>query len=142
MTHALALQAIAVGLDVVDAEFARGVDVICLGEMGIGNTTAASAIVAALTTSPVVDVTGRGTGIDEAAWQHKVEIIEQALRVNRPDRHDALDVLAKVGGLEIAALVGVILGGAARRLPVIVDGFITTAAALVPVALCPAAQAT
>jgi nicotinate-nucleotide--dimethylbenzimidazole phosphoribosyltransferase len=140
MTHAQALQAIAVGLDVVDAEFALGVDVICLGEMGIGNTTAASAIVASLTTSAVADVTGRGTGIDDAAWQHKVEIIEQALRVNRPDGQDALDVLAKVGGLEIAALVGVILGSAARRLPVIVDGFITTAAALVAVALCPAAQ--
>jgi len=140
MTHAQMLHTIAVGLDVVDAEFALGVDVICLGEMGIGNTTAASAIVASLTRSAVADVTGRGTGIDDAAWQHKVEIIEQALRVNRPDRRDALDVLAKVGGLEIAALVGVILGGAARRVPLIVDGFITTAAALVAVALCPAAQ--
>ncbi len=140
MTHAQALQAIAVGLDVVDAEFALGVDVICLGEMGIGNTTAASAIVATLTASTVADVTGRGTGIDDATWRHKVEIIEQALRVNRPERHDALDVLAKVGGLEIAALVGVILGSAARRLPVIVDGFITTAAALVAAELCPAVR--
>jgi nicotinate-nucleotide--dimethylbenzimidazole phosphoribosyltransferase len=140
MTRAQALQAIAVGLDVVDAESARGVDVICLGEMGIGNTTATSAIVATLTASTVAEVTGRGTGIDDATWQHKVEIIEQALRVNRPDRHDPLDVLAKVGGLEIAALVGVILGSAARRLPVIVDGFITTAAALVAAELCPAAR--
>jgi nicotinate-nucleotide--dimethylbenzimidazole phosphoribosyltransferase len=140
MTRAQVLQAIAVGLDVVDAESARGVDVICLGEMGIGNTTAASAIVATLTASTVADVTGRGTGIDDATWQHKVEIIEQALRVNRPDRHHPLDVLAKVGGLEIAALVGVILGSAARRLPVIVDGFITTAAALVAAELCPATR--
>jgi nicotinate-nucleotide--dimethylbenzimidazole phosphoribosyltransferase len=140
MTRAQALQAIAVGFDVVDAESARGLDVICLGEMGIGNTTAASAIVATLTDSAIADVTGRGTGIDEATWQHKVEIIERALRVNRPDRRDALDVLAKVGGLEIAALVGVILGGAARRLPVIVDGFITTAAALLAAELCPAAR--
>jgi nicotinate-nucleotide--dimethylbenzimidazole phosphoribosyltransferase len=140
MTRAQAEDAIGVGLDVVDAESARGVDVICLGEMGIGNTTAASAIVATLTASVVADVTGRGTGIDDAAWQHKVEIIERALAVNRPDRHDPLDVLARVGGLEIAALVGVILGGAARRVPVIVDGFITTAAALVAVELCPAAR--
>ena len=140
MTRAEALQAIAVGLDVVDAESARGMDVIGLGEMGIGNTTAASAIVTTLTTSSVADVTGRGTGIDDATWQHKVEIIERALRVNRPDRRDALDVLTKVGGLEIAALVGVILGSAARRVPVIVDGFITTAAALVAAALCPAAR--
>ena len=140
MTRTQAEDAIGVGLDVVDAESARGVDVICLGEMGIGNTTAASAIVATLTASAVADVTGRGTGIDDAAWQHKVEIIERALAVNRPDRHDALDVLARVGGLEIAALVGVILGAAARRVPVIVDGFITTAAALVAVELCPAAR--
>jgi nicotinate-nucleotide--dimethylbenzimidazole phosphoribosyltransferase len=140
MTRAQAEDAIGVGLDVVDAESARGVDVICLGEMGIGNTTAASAIVATLTGSAVADVTGRGTGIDDAAWQHKVEIIERALAVNRPHRHDPLDVLARVGGLEIAALVGVILGGAARRVPLIVDGFITTAAALVAVELCPAAR--
>jgi len=140
MTRAQMFQAIAVGLDVVDLESARGVDVICLGEMGIGNTTAASAVVATLTASAVADVTGRGTGIDDATWQHKVEIIERALRVNRPDRDDPLDVLASVGGLEIAALVGVILGGAARRRPVIVDGFITTAAALLAAAICPAVR--
>jgi nicotinate-nucleotide--dimethylbenzimidazole phosphoribosyltransferase len=140
MTRTQALQAIAVGLDVVDMEAMRGLDVVCLGEMGIGNTTAASAIVATLTASAVADVTGRGTGIDDAAWQHKVEVIQQALRLNRPDRRDALDVLARVGGLEIAALVGVILGGAVRRVPVVVDGFITTAAALVAVELCPAAR--
>jgi nicotinate-nucleotide--dimethylbenzimidazole phosphoribosyltransferase len=140
MTRPQAVHAIAVGLDLVQAESARGIDVIGLGEMGIGNTTAASAIVATLTASAVADVTGRGTGIDDAAWQHKVEVIERALAVNRPDRHDALDVLASVGGLEIAALVGVILGSAARRLPVIVDGFITTAAALIAVELCPAAR--
>ena len=140
MTRAQALQAIAVGLDVVEAEYARAVEVICLGEMGIGNTTAASAIVAGVTGSAVADVTGRGTGIDDATWQHKVAVIDRALRVNRPDRYDHLDVLAKVGGLEIAALVGVIIGGAARRLPVIVDGFITTAAALVATRLCPPAR--
>src|SRR5437867_9845191 len=77
-------------------------DVLCLGEMGIGNTTAASAIVAILTGLPVADVTGRGTGIDEQTWAHKVAVIEQALQVNRPDPTDALDVLTKVGGLEIA----------------------------------------
>jgi nicotinate-nucleotide--dimethylbenzimidazole phosphoribosyltransferase len=140
MTRAQALQAIGVGLDMVGAEAPRGLDVICLGEMGIGNTTAASAIVATLTDSAIVDVTGRGTGIDAASWQHKVAIIERALRVNQPDRRDALGVLARVGGLEIAALVGVILGSAARRLPVIVDGFITTAAALVASELCPASR--
>ncbi len=139
MTRAQAIEAITVGLNTVEAEYARGLDVICLGEMGIGNTTAASAIVAALTTSTVADVTGRGTGIDDATWHHKVKVIECALGVNRPDREDPLDVLAKVGGLEIAALLGVILGSAARRLPVVLDGFITTAAALVAAGLCPIA---
>lgn len=137
MTRTQALEAIHVGLDVVEAEYARGVDVICLGEMGIGNTTAASAMVAVLTSSRPADVTGRGTGIDDATWQHKVDVIQAALAANAPDPTDALDVLAKVGGLEIAALVGVILGSAARRLPIIVDGFITTAAALVAAELCP-----
>src|SRR5260370_21908996 len=95
MTGAQALQAMAVGLDVVDAEFAQGVDVICLGELGIGNTTAASAIVATLTASAVAAVTGRGTGIDDAPLPHQAEIIEQALRVNRPDPAGALDRLAQ-----------------------------------------------
>lgn len=140
MTTAQTQRAITVGLEVVDGEVERGVDVICLGEMGIGNTTAASAIVAALTGQLVADVTGRGTGIDDATWHRKVAVIERALRVNRPDARDALDVLSKVGGLEIAGLVGVIVGSAARRLPVIVDGFITTAAALVAAALCPATR--
>jgi nicotinate-nucleotide--dimethylbenzimidazole phosphoribosyltransferase len=122
---------------VVDRESGHGLDVVCLGEMGIGNTTPASAIVAALTGLPVADVTGRGTGIDEPTWRHKVAVIEQALATNRPDPSDPLDVLARVGGLDIAGLVGVALGAAARRLPVVVDGFIATAAALVAAEVCP-----
>lgn len=109
--------------------------------MGIGNTTAASASVAALTGLPVANITVQGTGIDEAAWQRKVAAIERGLHVNQPDRHDPLDVLAKLGGLEIAGLVGVTLVGAARRVPVVVDGFIATAAALLAGELCPAARA-
>jgi nicotinate-nucleotide--dimethylbenzimidazole phosphoribosyltransferase len=108
--------------------------------MGIGNTTAASAITACLTGAPVAEVTGRGTGIDEAARLHKVEVIERAIEANRPDRADALDVLAKVGGLEIAGLVGVVLGAAARRIPVLLDGFIAGAAALAAVRLAPAVR--
>ncbi|MBV9356416.1 MAG: nicotinate-nucleotide--dimethylbenzimidazole phosphoribosyltransferase [Chloroflexi bacterium] len=131
MTRAQALRAIEVGLDVVEAEAGRGIDLVCLGEMGIGNTSAASAVVASLTGTPIAAVTGRGTGIDDATWQRKVDVLTRALAVNRPDPTDPLDVLAKVGGFEIAALVGVILGGAARRLPIVMDGFITTAAALV-----------
>jgi nicotinate-nucleotide--dimethylbenzimidazole phosphoribosyltransferase len=105
--------------------------------MGIGNTTAASAIVAAITSRPVAAVTGRGTGIDEATWRHKVAVIEAGLSVNRPDPANPLDVLTKVGGLEIAGLVGVALGAAERRIPVVVDGFIATAAALLACELCP-----
>jgi nicotinate-nucleotide--dimethylbenzimidazole phosphoribosyltransferase len=128
--------AMQVGLDLSLQE----ADVICLGEMGIGNTTAASAIVAAITRLPVAEVTGRGTGIDDATWQRKVHVIEQALRMNQPDRSDPLDVLAKVGGLEIAGLVGLIVGAAAARKVVVVDGFIATAAALLAAELCPAVR--
>jgi nicotinate-nucleotide--dimethylbenzimidazole phosphoribosyltransferase len=113
------------------------VQVVATGDMGIGNTTAASAITAVITGQPSAAVTGRGTGLDERGWQRKIEIVERALDVNRPERRDALDVLAKVGGFEIAGLVGVILAGAARSIPVALDGFIATAAALVAAALCP-----
>jgi nicotinate-nucleotide--dimethylbenzimidazole phosphoribosyltransferase len=137
MTRTQAVQAIEVGLEAVEVEAERGADVVCLGEMGIGNTSAASAIVASLTGAPIADVTGRGTGIDDATWERKVRVLGEALARNAPDPNDPLDVLSKVGGLEIAALVGVILGGAARRLPIVMDGFITTAAALVAAGLCP-----
>ena len=110
---------------------------VATGDMGIGNTTASSAIVAALTGAPVASVTGRGTGIDDATLAHKVRIIERALALNRPDPEDPLDVLAKVGGFEIAGLVGVILGAAAHRRPIVIDGFISGAAALVAAELCP-----
>jgi nicotinate-nucleotide--dimethylbenzimidazole phosphoribosyltransferase len=137
MTRAQALAAVLVGADVVELEAQRGVDVMCLGEMGIGNTTAASAIVAALTGSSVESVTGYGTGIDDATRARKVATIQRSLTINAPDAHDPIDVLTRVGGLEIAALVGVILASAARRLPVVADGFITSAAALIAAALCP-----
>ncbi len=105
--------------------------------MGIANTTAASAIVAAITGRPVAEVTGRGTGIDDAGLARKVAVVERALAVNRSRPDDPLGVLAAVGGLEIAGLVGVILGAVARRVPVLLDGFISGAAALVAVELCP-----
>lgn len=108
--------------------------------MGIGNTTAASAITAALTGLPPAAVTGRGTGIDTVSLAHKIAVVERALTINAPDPSDPLDVLTKVGGPEIAGLVGVVLGAAARRIPVVVDGFIAGAAALVAVELCPRAR--
>jgi len=108
--------------------------------MGIGNTTAASALTAALAGRPVAEVTGRGTGIDDARLAHKVAVIERAIAVNRPDPADPLGVLAALGGLEIAGLVGVILAAAARRIPIVLDGFIASAAALVAAEWFPAAR--
>jgi nicotinate-nucleotide--dimethylbenzimidazole phosphoribosyltransferase len=141
MTLAEALAAIVAGADVLRAEAERGLDLVATGDMGIGSTTASSAILAALTGYAVADITGRGSGVDDAGLKRKVAAIERALEVNRPDPADPLDVLAKVGGLEIAGLVGVILAAAAGRLPVVVDGFISGAAGLIATELCPAARA-
>jgi nicotinate-nucleotide--dimethylbenzimidazole phosphoribosyltransferase len=142
MSLADALRAINAGLRVVADLRSRGaLDVLGVGEMGIGSTTAASAIVAALAGEPVHRVTGRGTGVDDEGLARKVAAIERAIAINRPDRADPLGVLAAVGGFEIAALVGLMLGAAAARIPVVLDGFITGAAALVAVALQPALAA-
>ena len=140
MTRAQAVSAIETGARLALAAIEAGADLLGTGEMGIGNTTAASAITAAITGAPPERVTGRGTGVDDAALARKVDIVARALSVNAPDPRDGLDVLAKVGGFEIAGLVGVILGGASRRVPVALDGFIAGAAALVAVTLAPAAR--
>jgi nicotinate-nucleotide--dimethylbenzimidazole phosphoribosyltransferase len=137
MTREEAEQALQVGIDVLDEEAANGLDLVATGDMGIGNTTASSAIVAALTGLPVAQVVGRGTGIDDHGLEHKIKIIEQALVVNQPNTNDALDVLCKVGGLEIAGLAGVMIAAACHRIPVVVDGFISTAAAMIAVGLAP-----
>jgi nicotinate-nucleotide--dimethylbenzimidazole phosphoribosyltransferase len=108
--------------------------------MGIGNTTPSSAIVAAITGWRVAEVTSRGTGINDEQLARKVAAIEKALAINRPDPTDALDVLSKVGGFEIAGIAGVILGAAAHRLPVVIDGFISTAGALIANGLAPLAR--
>jgi len=129
--------AIDVGADLAVELRGQGVTIVGTGEMGIGNTTAASAIVAALTGRPVRDVTGRGTGADDATYERKVGLIEDALARHRPDPANPIGVLASVGGLEIAALVGFILGAAAGAVPVVLDGFVTAAAALVAARLSP-----
>ncbi|MGD7653976.1 MAG: nicotinate-nucleotide--dimethylbenzimidazole phosphoribosyltransferase [Verrucomicrobiales bacterium] len=136
MTHEQAIQAVGAGIEVA-RELAESTDLFGTGEMGIGNTTPSSAIVAVLTGESVATVTGRGTGIQDEQLAHKIAVIEEALRVNQPDAADGLDVLAKVGGFEIAGIAGLILGAAAARKPVLVDGFISTAGALVAQALCP-----
>ena len=137
MTAEQALQAVEIGIQISAELCEAGIGLIGVGEMGIGNTTAASALTAVFTGEPVQRVTGRGTGIDEATWNRKVQVIEKALAVNRPERDRPLDALAKVGGFELAGLTGVMLGAAARRVPIVLDGFITGAAALAAVGLCP-----
>jgi len=139
MSREQAIQAVEVGIEVVEAEVAKGLDVVGTGDMGIGNTTPSSAIVAAITGAPVAAVTGRGTGLDDAGLARKVAVVERALAVNRPNPRDALDVLAKVGGFEIGGLAGVMIGAAANRVAVVVDGFISGAAALIAAGLAPAA---
>ncbi len=135
MTREEAERALQVGVDVLDEEAARGLDLVATGDMGIGNTTPSSAIVAAMTGLPVAQVVGRGTGIDDQSLERKIKVIEQALAVNQPDGENALDVLHKVGGLEIAGLVGVMIAAASRRIPIVVDGFISTASAMIAVGL-------
>jgi nicotinate-nucleotide--dimethylbenzimidazole phosphoribosyltransferase len=140
MTHQQAIDAIEAGIEVVEAEVANSLDIVGTGDMGIGNTTASSAVYAAITGEPVEKVTGRGTGVDDHQLVHKIEIIQRALTVNQPDPKDPLDVLAKVGGFEIGGLAGVILGAAAHRIPIILDGFISGSAALIAAELSPKAK--
>ncbi len=140
MSREQAVRAVEAGADLADEAIDAGADLLATGEMGIGNTTAASAITAAITGAAPEAVTGRGTGVDDAGWRRKVQSVGRALAVNAPDPRDGLDVLAKVGGFEIAGLVGVVLAGAARRVPVALDGFIATAAALVAATLAPDAR--
>ena len=140
MSPAETVRALETGVEVARSIVADGADLLGLGDMGIGNTTAAAAIIAALTGRPARAVTGRGTGVGPAAWDHKVRTIERALARFRPTADDPVATLAQVGGLEIAALAGAILGGAAARTAILLDGVIVGAAALVAVALCPAVR--
>jgi nicotinate-nucleotide--dimethylbenzimidazole phosphoribosyltransferase len=105
--------------------------------MGIGNTTSASAITAALTGIPAREVTGRGTGVDDKALAVKIGVVERALELHSPNKNDAIDILSKVGGAEIGVMMGIAIGAAAEGLPIVADGFISTAAAALAVALCP-----
>ena len=137
MTRHQAEMSVEAGIEIFSEEFKKGIDIVGTGEMGIANTTPASAIVAAISRVRVKDVTGRGTGINDKALKHKIKIIEKALLLHKPDKDDAIDVLSKVGGFEIGGLAGVILAAAARKIPVVVDGFISTAAALIAYKLEP-----
>jgi nicotinate-nucleotide--dimethylbenzimidazole phosphoribosyltransferase len=137
MSPIQAEQSLQVGIELATVAAQQGVGLIGTGEMGIGNTTASSAIAAVITRRPVAEVTGRGTGIDDVSHARKIDVIQRALAIHRPDRTNAMEVLAKVGGLEIGGLAGLMLGAAAARIPIVLDGFITGAAALIAVGLQP-----
>lgn len=142
MTREQAVQSLERGIEIVQELCSNGpVDMLATGDMGIANTTPSAAILAAFSGLPAAEVTGRGTGIDDAALAKKVEIIESALKINQPDKTDAIDVLAKVGGFEIGGLAGLVLGAAANSIPVVCDGLIATAGALIACELEPKAKA-
>lgn len=136
MSRTMAQMAVEAGIDIAN-ELAGRIDVFGTGDMGIGNTTPSTAIAAVLTGKPVAELAGRGTGLDDAQLGHKIEVITRALACNSPDAKNGLDVLAKVGGFEIGGIAGLILGAAANQKPVIVDGFISTAGALIAYAIEP-----
>jgi nicotinate-nucleotide--dimethylbenzimidazole phosphoribosyltransferase len=138
MSREEALEAVLVGVERGQAAVATGVDALAAGDMGIGNTTPAAALAAVFTGRPASAVTGRGTGIGEDTFRHKVGVINRALSLHRPDPADPLGTLAAVGGLEIAGICGLVLGAAAARRPLVLDGFIVTAGALVAARLAPA----
>ena len=140
MTREQAEACVRAGVGLALEAVESGADIIGTGEMGIGNTTASSAITAALTGRHPRETTGRGTGRSDREMAHKIAVVERALEVNRPDPGDGVDVLAKVGGFEIGVLVGVVLGGALARRVVVLDGFISGAAALIAHSLCPNAR--
>ncbi len=129
MSRDEATRSVAIGIELARAAVGEGIDLLGIGEMGIGNTTAASAITATLTKSAPDGVTGYGTGIDDTGLQRKILTVRRSLEINKPDRTDALDILAKVGGAEIGVMAGVVLGAAAERIPIVADGFISTSAA-------------
>jgi nicotinate-nucleotide--dimethylbenzimidazole phosphoribosyltransferase len=137
MTSSEARQSIETGIRLVEEVALKNLFLLGAGEMGIGNTSSAAAVLCASTRTAPRDVVGRGAGIDDATWERKVAAVERGLELNRPDPKDPADVLAKVGGLEIGAMTGVILGAAAFHIPMVLDGFISGAAALLAQRLCP-----
>lgn len=137
MSHQQAVESLEVGIEVLLDEVPGGLDIVATGDMGIANTTSSSAIISCLTGEEVGKVTGKGTGLDDSGRERKVRVIKRALDVNKPDASKPLDVLAKVGGFEIGAIAGLCLAAASKRIPVVIDGFVSTAAALIASAIEP-----
>ena len=132
-----AIKAIEAGIFMAEELKDRGYQILATGEMGIGNTTTSSAVASVLMEEPVETMTGRGAGLTSEGLARKIKVIKDAIALHKPNREDAIDVLAKVGGFDIAGMAGVFLGGAALKIPVIMDGFISCVAALVAVSICP-----
>ena len=139
MTREQAVKGLEAGIDMVRELNDKGYRILATGEMGIGNTTTSSAVASVLLKQPVEEMTGRGAGLTSEGLVRKINAIKKAIALNEPDPEDAIDVLAKVGGLDIAGMAGVYLGGAALQIPVLIDGFISGVAALVAARLCPEA---
>jgi len=137
MTRSQAETSIATGIQIATESANNGFDILTTGEMGIGNTTPSSAIFAILGSTPVEDVTGRGTGIDDSALIKKISVIKKGIELHQPDPDDPIDILAKVGGFEIGGIAGLILGAAAQKIPVVVDGFISGAGAALALKMSP-----
>ena len=140
MTREEADRAIVTGIEVVKELCGQGYRMIITGEMGIGNTTPSSAIASVLLSKDPAEVTGRGAGLSSQALEHKIEVIRQAIAVNQPDKDDILDVVAKVGSLDIAGMIGCYIGGAVMGIPVLIDGFISSIAAYCAAKLSPACR--
>ena len=137
MTREQAVASIMSGIEIVEEELERGLDILATGDMGIGNTTPSAAIAAVVTERCASEIVGRGTGVDDEGLRRKALGVENALKINQPDPCDGLDILSKVGGFEIGGLAGAILGAAANRRPIIIDGFISTAAAIIAATIAP-----
>ena len=139
MTREQAAKAVLTGIHIVEKLAGQGYDLLATGEMGIGNTTTSSAVAAVLLGREVEEVTGRGAGLSSEGLNRKVDVIRRSIKLHQPDKEEVLDVLSKVGGLDIAGLAGVFIGGALYHIPVIIDGFISSVAALCAARLCPVA---
>ncbi len=137
MTREEAIKSIEAGIEIFEEEYKKGIDILGLGDMGIGNTTPSSAITTVITGLPAEEVTGRGTGINDGIFENKIKVIKRAIKLNRPNPKDPIDVLAKVGGFEIGGLAGSFLAAAAHKVPVVTDGFIVTTGALIAFELEP-----
>lgn len=140
MTREEAIRSIEIGIEVAKNTIEKGYKVLAIGEMGIANTTPSSAIISVFGECHPIEVTGKGAGLSPEGVKRKAEVIEKAIKLNKPNKKDAIDVLSKVGGFEIGAMAGAILGGAVMRVPVILDGFISYAAALIAKNLCDEAK--